>query len=214
MRIAIVGASGHIGSHITKEALSRGHQVTAIVRKPENLTIENESLVVTQGDLLQPEQIATIIKGHNAVVVAYSPGWGPGTKYNLHVQAARDAIMAAKKAGVKRLINVGGAGSLYAAPGLQLVDGPAFPADWREGASAQRDSLEVYRQEKDLDWTFFSPAIMIGPGERTGKFRIGTENPVTDEKGESSISYDDYAVALLDELENPRFIRQRFTVGY
>ncbi len=115
---------------------------------------------------------------------------------------------------MKRIINVGGAGSLEVAPGLQLVDTPSFPEAWRKGADEQRKSLEIFRREKDLDWTFFSPAIIIEPGPRTGKFRIGKDNPVFDEKGKSTISFDDYAAALMDELENPHFINQRFTVGY
>ncbi|HEY4651328.1 MAG TPA: NAD(P)-dependent oxidoreductase [Pontibacter sp.] len=214
MKIAIIGASGNIGSRIMHEALSRGHEVTAIVRHPEKLTLENESLVVTKGDALDAEDLAAKIEGHDAVVVSYSTGWGPGTDYTNHSRVAEAVISAAKKAGVKRLLNVGGAGSLYVAPGLQAVDTPDFPADWKEGALAQRDSLEIYRNEKGLEWTFFSPAFMIGPGERTGKFRLGTENPVVDEKGESNISYEDYAVAVIDELEKPQFIRQRFTIGY
>lgn len=214
MKIAIIGASGNIGSRITHEALSRGHEVTAIVRDPSKLTLENESLVVTKGDALDTEDLAAKIEGHDAVVSAYNAGWGPGTDYNNYNRVAASLLRAAKEAGVKRLLVVGGAGSLYVAPGVQAVDTPDFPADWKEGAAAMRDSLEVYQDEKELEWTFFSPAFMIGPGERTGKFRLGTENPVMDEKGESNISYEDYAVAVLDELENPQFIRQRFTIGY
>ncbi|MBC5772469.1 NAD(P)-dependent oxidoreductase [Pontibacter sp. KCTC 32443] len=214
MKIAIIGASGNIGSRITHEALSRGHEVTAIVRNPSKLTLENESLVVTKGDALDADDLAAKLEGHDAVVISYSPGWGPGTDYNNYNKVAETVMGAAKKAGVKRLLNVGGAGSLYVAPGVQAVDTPDFPAEWREGASAMRDSLKVYEAEKDLDWTFFSPAFMIGPGERTGKYRLGTENPVMNEKGESNISYEDYAVAVIDELEKPQFIRQRFTIGY
>ena len=214
MKIAIIGASGNIGSRITHEALSRGHEVTAIVRDPSKLTLENESLVVTKGDALDAEDLAAKIEGQDAVVVSYSSGWGPGADYTNHNKVAESVIEAAKRAGVKRLLNVGGAGSLYVAPDVQAVDTPDFPADWKEGASAQRDSLKIYQQEKELDWTFFSPAFMIGPGERTGKFRLGTENPVVNEKGESNISYEDYAVAVLDELEKPQFIRKRFTIGY
>ncbi len=214
MKIAIIGASGNIGSKITEEALNRGHEVTGIVRHPEKLTLENESLIVTEGDVLHSDDIAAKIREHDAVVVSYSPGWGPGTDYQKHVEVAEKVLAAAKKAGVKRVLNVGGAGSLYVAEGVQAVDTPEFPADWKEGASAQRDSLEVYRKEKDLDWTFFSPSFIIGPGKRTGKFRLGTENPIFDEKGESNISYEDFAVAVLDELEKPQFIKQRFTIGY
>lgn len=214
MKIAIIGASGNIGSRITHEALSRGHKVTAIVRNPEKLTLENESLVVTKGDALDADDLAARIEGHDAVVNSFSAGWGPGAEYNNYNKVAESVISAAKKAGVKRVLTVGGAGSLYVAPGVQAVDTPDFPADWKEGASAMRDSLKMYQNENQLEWTFFSPAFMIGPGERTGKFRLGTENPVVNEKGQSTISYEDYAVAVIDELENPQFIRQRFTIGY
>jgi hypothetical protein len=127
---------------------------------------------------------------------------------------ASSVIRACRKAVVKRIINVGGAGSLEISPGVQLVDTPSFPEIWRQGANEQRKSLEIFRAEKDLEWTFFSPAIVIEPGSRTGRFRLGTDSPVFDEKGNSYISYDDYAVALIDELEHPSFIRRRFTIGY
>ncbi|MFD2247085.1 NAD(P)-dependent oxidoreductase [Pontibacter ruber] len=214
MKIAIIGGSGNIGSRITHEALSRGHEVTVIVRHPDKYTLENESLTVTKGDVLQVDDLAAKIEDHDAVVVSYSPGWGPGTDYHKYTEVAYAVIEAAKKAGVKRILNVGGAGSLYVAEGVQAVDTPDFPAEWKEGAAAMRDSLEIYRNEQDLEWTFFSPAFQIGPGKRTGRFRLGTENPVVDEKGKSLISYEDFAVAVLDELENPQYIRQRFTIGY
>ncbi|WP_162054370.1 NAD(P)-dependent oxidoreductase [Pontibacter pamirensis] len=214
MKIAIIGASGNIGSRITQEALTRGHDVTAIVRHPEKVSKESVSLEVQRGDVEDVEQTAALIKDHDAVVVSYSPGWGPDTEYHKHVEIARKVLEAAKKAGVKRLLNVGGAGSLNTEGGTQLVDTPDFPEAWKEGASAQRDSLKVYQEEQELDWTFFSPAIIIEPGERTGKFRYDTENPVVNEKGESRISRQDFAVAVLDELEDPQFIRQRFTIGY
>ena len=210
MNIAIIGASGNIGSRVTHEALSRGHKVTAIVRNPENLTLENESLVVTEGDVFHVDDTAAKIEEHDAVVLSFNPG----ADYHRYTEAAEAILSAAKKAGVKRVFCVGGAGSLYVAPGVQAVDAPDFPEAWRAGASALRDALEVYKKETELEWTFLSPAFMIGPGERTGKYRIGTENPVLDEEGKSTISYEDYAVAVLDELENPQFIRKRFTIGY
>lgn len=214
MKIAIIGASGNIGSRITHEALSRGHEVTAIMRNPDKFTMENESLVVTKGDVFNVNDTAAKIEDHDAVVLSYTPGWGPGTAYQKYTEAAEAILAAAKIAGVKRVLCVGGAGSLYVAPGVQAVDTPEFPEDWREGASALRDALEVYKKETELEWTFFSPAFMIGPGKRTGKYKLGTESPVFDEKGESTISYEDYAVAVLDELESPQHIRKRFTIGY
>jgi putative NADH-flavin reductase len=213
MKLAIVGAGGKIGSRITEEALSRGHTVTGIARKPES-GVQNEKVKWVKADALDTEKLATVLKDHDAVISAFGIDWEKPETYHLFGDIARSVIAAAKKAGVKRLINVGGAGSLEVAPGIQLVDTASFPEAWKTGADEQRKSLEVFRKEKDLEWTFFSPAIMIEPGPRTGKFRLGKDNPVFDEKGNSTISYDDYAIALIDELENPRFIRQRFTIGY
>ena len=214
MKIAIIGASGNIGSRIVQEALTRGHDVTAITRHPENISKESVSLEVKEGNVEDVEETAALIHGHDAVVVSYSPGWGPDTDYRKHEEVARKVLQATKKAGVKRILNVGGAGSLYNDSGVQLVDTAEFPEAWKAGAMAQRDSLKVYQEEKELDWTFFSPAIIIEPGERTGKFRYSTESPVVNDRGESRISRQDFAVAVLDELEKPKFIRQRFTIGY
>ena len=213
MKMAIIGANGKIGSRIAAEALSRGHQVTGIARNPEG-GIGNENISWIKTDALQTEELAAALKGQDALISAFGIDWHNPASFPLFSQVARSVIAAAKKAGVKRVINVGGAGSLEVAPGVQLVDTPSFPENWKQGANEQRKSLDIFRQEKDLDWTFFSPAILITPGPRTGQFRLGKDNPVFDEQGNSQISYDDYAVALIDELEKPRFIRQRFTIGY
>jgi uncharacterized protein len=213
MKLAVIGASGKIGSRITEEALNRGHTITGIARNPES-GIKNEKITWVKADVLDTEQLASAIKGHDALISAFGIDWLKPETYSLFSDAARSEIAAAKKSGVKRLINVGGAGSLEVAPGVQLVDTPEFPELWKAGANEQRKSLDIFRKEKELDWTFFSPAIMIEPGPRTGKFRLGKDNPVFDENGKSDISYDDYAVALIDELEKPQFIRQRFTIGY
>ena len=213
MKISIIGASGKIGSRISVEAIGRGHSVTGIVRKP-NDGIQNDKIKWVKADALDSESLASAIQGHDALISAFGIDWSRPETYRLFVDVSKSQIAAAKKAGVKRLIVVGGAGSLEVAPGLQLVDTPQFPEEWRAGANEQRKSLEVFRKENDLDWTFFSPAIIIEPGPRTGRFRLGKDNPVFDEKGNSHISYDDYAVALIDELENPQFIKQRFTIGY
>lgn len=211
MNIVIYGASGMIGQRVTREALKRGHHVTAIMRNPAKLTMSDPNLTVKQGDMLDAESIARDVADADAVINA--------TRQNIHepsqtfVDAANALIAGLTRAGVRRLIVVGGAGSLEVAPGLQLVDSPDFNPAWRPGALNLRDALDVYRKS-DLDWTYFSPANMIAPGERTGHFRIGTDQLVTNEKGESRISAEDYAVALIDELENPRFVRRRFTVGY
>src|SRR5450755_208728 len=199
MKLAIIGANGKIGSRILEEALSRGHSVTGIARNPD-FKVKKEKLTWVKADALDADALATAIKGNDAVISAFGIDWHRPETYPLFSDIARSVMNAAKKADIKRIINVGGAGSLEVAPGIQLVDTPSFQENWRKGADEQRKSLEVFRREKDLDWTFFSPAAMIEPGPRTGKFRIGKDNPVFDEKGNSEISYDDYAAALLDEI--------------
>jgi uncharacterized protein len=213
MKIAILGANGKIGSRIAEEALGRGHSVTGIARHPES-GVPNAKIYWVKTDALDASSLASVIKGHNAVISAFGIDWHRPETYHLFSKMAYSLLQAAKKAGVKRIINVGGAGSLEIAPGVQLVDTDSFPEAWKAGADEQRKSLEIFRLEKDLDWTFFSPAIIIEPGPRSGKFRLGKDNPVFDEQGNSKIGFDDYAAALIDELENPRFIRQRFTIGY
>jgi uncharacterized protein len=213
MKLALIGANGKIGSRILNEALNRGQTVIGIVRNPD-FTIKRTGLSWIKADALDVEGLANAIKGADVLISAFGIDWNKPETYQLFSIVAKNLILAAKKAGVNRLVNVGGAGSLVVAPGVQLVDTPSFPEGWRKGADEQRKSLEIFRNEKELNWTFFSPAIMIEPGPRTGKFRIGKDNPVFDEKGNSEISYDDYAAALLDEIEKPQFIRQRFTIGY
>ena len=164
-----------------------------------------------KGDALDPNSLAEVAKGHDAVVSAYSPGADPSKV----VDAARAHVAALPKAGVKRLIVVGGAGSLEVAPGVQLVDTPEFPAAWKQIALTHRDALAVYRTDGGaLEWTYFSPPALIEPGERTGTFRTGTDQLLVDAAGQSRISAEDYAVALLDELENPKHVRGRFTAAY
>jgi putative NADH-flavin reductase len=213
MKIVIIGASGKIGSRIAEEAIHRVHEVTGISRNPEG-GIKNNKIRWIQADVLNTEALTVALIGQDAVISAFGIDWQKPETYHLFSDVASSIIQAARKAGVKRIINVGGAGSLEVAPGAQLVDTPSFPEIWRQGANEQRKSLEVFRAEKDLDWTFFSPAIVIEPGPKTGRFRLGKDNPVFDEKGNSHISYDDYAAALIDELEHPAFVMQRFTIGY
>ncbi|KPV55206.1 3-beta hydroxysteroid dehydrogenase [Paenibacillus sp. A3] len=210
MKIALVGATGTIGQRILEEALSRGHQVTAIVRDPSRVTKQNENLKVVAGDVTNVDSLAAAAAGHDIVISAYGPAHGQEEKL---VQAAQALVDAAKKSGVSRLLTVGGAGSLEVAPGVQLVDTPEFPAEWKGIALAHRDALEVYRSS-ELDWTNLSPAALIQPGEKTGQYRTEENRLVTDAEGNSRISAEDYAVAMLDEAERPRFSRKRFTVGY
>jgi putative NADH-flavin reductase len=211
MKIALIGATGMIGQRILQEALTRGHQVTAVVRDPSRVTQQHDNLKVTTGDIFRADSIASAVTRHDAVISAFGPKQGEEQSL---VEATRSLIDGVKRVGVKRLLVVGGAGSLEVAPGVQLVDTPDFPVAWKAIAFAHRDALDIYRKESDLEWTYLSPAALIQPGERTGKYRTGTDQLVTDENGESRISAEDYAVAMLDELENPRFIRKRFTIAY
>jgi uncharacterized protein len=213
-KIAIIGASGFVGTQLTKEALLRGHQVTAVVRNPEKITGKDARLSVVKGDVLHEEQVTALVKGHDAVLNAYNAGWDNPRLYDDFIQASRAIQDGTRKAGVSRLLVVGGAGSLEIAPGVQLVDTPEFPEAWKTGAQAARDYLNILKKEKDLEWTFLSPAILLQPGERTGRYRTGKDNPVFDEKHESKISVEDLAVALLDAFEKHLFIRERFTVAW
>ena len=213
MKIALIGATGFIGSLILQEALDRGHQVTGIVRHPEKLP-QHPNLDAQKGDVRDETQVPTLVMGHDAVIGAYSPGRDVPDIYKQHISAYRNIIDGVKKAGVKRLLVVGGAGSLEVSPDVQLVDTPNFPEQYKPGSLAAREVLYMLREESELEWTFLSPSAMISPGERTGQFRLGTDQILTDAKGESHISVEDYAVAMVDELEDPMHIRQRFTVGY
>jgi uncharacterized protein len=212
MKIALIGASGFVGSVLLQEALGRGHSVTAIARNADK--IEKADRVTAKAvDASDAKALAPAIAGHDVVVSAFNPGWGDPEIYNKHLDGSKAIITAAKQAGT-RLIMIGGAGSLETAPGTQLVDSEQFPAEWKAGALAARDALTAIRNEKELDWTFVSPAIHLGPGEKTGKYRLAGDQPVFDAKGESRISAGDLAAAIVDEAETPRHSRKRFTLGY
>ncbi|MCS3552892.1 MULTISPECIES: NAD(P)-dependent oxidoreductase [unclassified Sphingobacterium] len=209
MKVAIIGASGFIGSAILNEALSRGHDITAIVRNPEKVTVSEPRLNVKKGDVIKEEELISLLKGNEAVISAYS-----ANDSSTYVKAITAIINATKKAGITRLLAVSGAGSLEVKPGVQLLDTPEFPAEWKGGATATRDAFDVIKQVTDLDWSVLSPAMVIEPGPRTGVFRLGKDQVLFNDKGESKISTVDFAVALLDELERPAHIKQRFTLAY
>lgn len=209
MKVAIIGASGFIGLAILNEALSRGHDITAIVRNPEKVTVSNPRLNVKKGDVIKEEELISLLKGNEAVISAYS-----SNDSSSYVKAITSIINATKKAGITRLLAVSGAGSLEVKPGVQLLDTPEFPAEWKDGATATRDAFDVIKQVTDLDWSVLSPAMVIEPGVRTGVFRLGKDQVLFNDKGESKISTADFAVALLDELERPAHIKQRFTLAY
>jgi putative NADH-flavin reductase len=213
MKIAIIGASGQIGAFIRDEALTRGHQVTAIVRHPEKIALRNPRLTVMKADILK-DNVDGLVKGHDAVISAYNPGWSYPDIYNEQIKGAEAIISGVKKSGIKRLLFVGGAGSLEVAPGVQVLDTATFPENTKGGVLATRETLYMLRKEKELEWTFLSPPTSIKPGERTGHYRVGKDQLLKNEKGESKISTQDYAVAMLDELEKPQHTRERFTVAY
>ncbi|WP_316746014.1 NAD(P)-dependent oxidoreductase [Pedobacter gandavensis] len=216
MKVSLIGASGFVGSHLLTELLNRGHQVTGIVRTAAHVKEKNAQLTVKEVDVLNTVELSEAIKGSDAVISAFNAGW---TNPNLYVDfiAGAEAIQkAVKDAGIPRLIVIGGAGSLFIND-QQLVDGPDFPADYKAGATAARDYLNIIKQETELDWTFFSPAIEMHPGitsGRTGQYRLGSENPVFDEAGRCSLSVQDLAVVIVDELEQAKHLKQRFTAGY
>ena len=213
MKIALIGATGFVGSAILKEALDRGHEVTAIVRHPEKLQ-PHAKLHSQKGDVYNADDVARLVAGHEAVISAFNPGWGNPDIYNLQVKGTQAIINGVKKAGMKRLLFVGGAGSLEVKPGVQAVDLPEFPKEWKQGALATREALNLLRKEPNLEWSFLSPSADLSPGQRTGKFRLGKDQLLADANGKSHISTQDYAMAMIDEVEKPKHIRQRFTVGY
>ena len=211
-KIAIIGASGYVGTALLNEAVKRGHQVSALVRHPEKITA-NANVTAVKADVLDTDGLAALLKGHDLVISAYNPGWQEADIRNIHIKASKSITEAVKKAGIKRLIAVGGAGSLEI-NGQQLVDSPEFPAEYKEGALGARQALNDLKAETTLDWTFVSPAILLVPGEASGTFRLGKDSPVFDDKGESKITVGDLAVAIIDEAEQGKHIRQRFNAAY
>jgi putative NADH-flavin reductase len=202
--IVIIGISGRVGSRIADELLARGHAVTGIARNTGKVQ-PRPGLALAQADATQADSLLPLLRGHDAVVSA--------THFDGGIDAAT-AIAATKKAGVPRLLVVGGAGSLEIAPGKALVDTPEFPAAYKTEALAGRRFLEALRAEKELDWTFLSPSALLEPGKRTGSYRTGGDRLLADATGKSWISMEDYAIAMVDEIEKPAHSRRRFTAGY
>lgn len=215
MKVAIIGASGFVGSNLVKEATNRGLEVTAIARNVEKINAENINKVAV--DVNQVNELSEALKGHDVVISAFNAGWTNPNLYDDFIKGSESIQQAAKQAGVQRMIVVGGAGSLYANENEQLVDSPDFPADIKPGATAARDYLNILKEEKELDWVFFSPAIEMHPGVtigRTGKYRLGKDQPVFDENMVSKLSPEDVAVVLIDEIEKPKHHKERFTAAY
>ncbi|MGF7005749.1 NAD(P)-dependent oxidoreductase [Aminobacter sp. BE322] len=211
MKIALIGASGFVGGAVLKEAASRGHKVTAIVRKPEKVA-RLDGVDAVKADVTDADALNAAIAGSDVVVSAFNGGWGDPEIYDKHFAGSK-AIAAAAKAAGKRIVVIGGAGSLEIG-GKQLVDGPEFPAEYKDGARAARDALADLHGQAGLEWSFVSPAIHLAPGKRTGQFRLGGDQPVFDANGQSHISVEDLAVAIVDEAEAPQHRGKRFTAGY
>lgn len=202
MKVAVLGASGRAGSEITKELAARGHQVVAIARKPEAIPAA-DGVSAVQGDASDPAVLAGLIAGVDAVISA------------LHFDVSAETLLSAlRQAGVGRLLVTGGAASLKLPSGERLIDGPDFPAEWKGAAMGGITFLDDLRAVTDIDWTFFSPAAFIFEGPRLGTYRGGKDDLVVDEAGESKISFADYAIAMVDELEAHKHPRARFTAAY
>ena len=210
MEVALYGATGKSGSRILKELVSRGHRVTAIVRNPAKLPEPGPGVRLKQDDLSDPRKIAAAIDGAEAVISAYAP---PQSDPDAIVEVTQRQIEALKHGARTRLIVVGGAGGLYVAPDVTLIDSGYLPEPYQPIARAHVKALNVLRTST-IDWTYLAPAAYFLPGERTGKFRLGKDELIANPQQESRISMEDYAIALVDELERPRHHRQRFSVGY
>jgi uncharacterized protein len=213
MKIAILGATGFVGLSIVNEALERGHVVTAIARHVDKLP-QRDRLTAKDCDVFETERLAEFLRGHDAVISAFNPGWKNPYLYDDQVKGTASILAAIEKAGIRRVLWVGGAGGLETSPGMRVIDGPGFP-DWvKPGSLATTNALEQLRRHMELDWSFLAPSAQLTQGVKTGKFRLGADKLIVDANGESKISVADFAVAMIDELENPGHVRQRFTVGY
>mgnify|MGYP000232431340 FL=1 len=214
-KIVIIGATGYVGSAILKEALGRGHQVKAIVRDPSKLTLIHPHLKVVGGSVTDTDFLSRELAKSDAVISAFNPGWSNPNIYEETLEGYGSILCAVRNSGVHRFLMVGGAGSLLVAPGRQLMDEPDVPKKLLPGI---RGMAKVYTDlllpEKSVDWVFLSPAANMAPGERTGKFRLGKDELIVDDSGDSNISVEDFAVAMIDELEQEKHHQERFTLGY
>lgn len=212
MYIAIFGISGRVGSRIAQEALSRGYSVTGVYHHSGESPLDREKLLLRGGNVMDPHEVAKLAKGNDAVVSAVGPS--EASPRDFLPNSVRSLLVGLKEAGVGRLVVVGGASSLEVAPGVQLIDTPDFPPAWREVALAHREALEILKQEREIDWTYISPAAFLEPGERRGHYRVDDDKLVVDAEGQSRISMEDYALAVVDELERGKFLKKRMAVGW
>ena len=213
--VVLIGASGFVGTAILNELLNRGHKVTAIVRDAKKMTVSNPNLTLVEADVTDTDALKEAGKGKDAVISAYNPGWKNPHIYEDTLKNYPLIVESAKQAGVKRLLIVGGAGTLFYAPGKMVMDADDVPAQLLPGIKSLGEFyLNTLRKEKDIDWIFLSPAANMTPGQRTAKFRIGKDDLVVDANGDSNISVEDFAVAMVDELEQEKHHKERFTIGY
>jgi putative NADH-flavin reductase len=217
MKVAVIG-NGYTGEAIIAEALARGHDVTVLARSPEKVA-PRARLTVIRTDIHDVAAAAQALRGHDSLINAWSPGRGVVAVdiFEQFVAGYRAIIAAAKQAGVKRFLTVGGAASLKTRAGIEFLDSDEFPAIFepnRDGIRGTREQYYLLKREPGLDWVFLAPSVMLLPGERTGKYRVGTDHVLYDSDGVSRISLPDYAKAMIDELEEPQHHRERFTVGY
>jgi uncharacterized protein len=212
MKIALIGASGFVGAAILNDAVNRGHSVTALVRDVSKIAPHPQVRAVAV-DAQDPKALAEALKGHDRVISAYNPGWSVPDIYEQYLKGA-NAIVSAAVAANSWLLVIGGAGSLEIAPGVQLVDTPDFPAEWKQGALAARDGLTALRRETRLDWRFVSPPVFLEPGEKRGGYLLGGDQVLFSGDKPAGITVGDLADGVMNEVEQPAHLRQRFTLGY
>lgn len=213
--VLLIGATGFVGSAVLNELVERGHNVTAVVRNVEKIA-KNDLVTAVKEDVANVEAIAKLAEGKDAIISAYNPGWLNPEIATLIIENYPKILEAAKKSGVKRLLIVGGAGTLFCAPGLRVVDSGAIPAEIMGGVRPLGDFyLNTLMNENDIDWIFFSPAgVFDQEGKKTGNYRLGKDDLIVDAEGNSHISVQDYADAMVNELEKPAHHKERFTIGY
>lgn len=210
MRLIVFGATGQLGSRLVAEAVRRGHEVTAVARDPTRFSAPDPVRAIA-GDATDANSIAAVAAGHEVALSAVTQHEHP----EMLVVAARALLEGLARVGVPRLVVAGGAGSLEVASGERLMDTPGFHDEWKPEARAQADALAVYQQTtSDVQWSYVSPGALLEPGERTGAYRIGGDRLLTDDQGRSRITMEDFAIALMDEAEQPAHPRQRFTVAH
>ena len=216
MKVAIIGATGFVGQNLVEEFSNRGHQVLAIAKNTSAI-LKRENVKFMNVDINDTTSLLSALTGNDVVISAFNAGWTNPNLYNDFLTGSKNIQQTVKSANIQRFIIIGGAGSLFVAPNTQAVDTPNFPKEYHSGASAARDFLNIIKEEKELDWAFFSPALEMHPGitnGRTGKYRLGFENPVFNEEGRSVLSVQDLSVVIADEVENPKHHQIRFTAAY